>query len=107
MSVKWLVPPGESRPLTGALQSLMIATRSERGCVGCTLSTDMGARVAISYIEDWQTEEDLKRRLRSARFSALAELMEKTSEQPVVKFTVRGSTRGLEYADDVRSQNRF
>jgi len=104
MSVRWLVPPGESRPLSGALQSLMIATRSERGCVGCTLSTDMGTRVVISYIEDWQTEDDLKRQLRSERFRTLAELMEKTSEQPVVRFIVHGTTRGLEYAEDVRGQ---
>ncbi|HEX7137144.1 MAG TPA: hypothetical protein VF219_04840 [Vicinamibacterales bacterium] len=72
--------------------------------MGWTLSTDMGARVVICYIEDWQAEEDLQRQLRFDRFGVLAELMEKATEQPVVLFTLNGGTRGLEYADDVRGQ---
>ncbi|HEY7288650.1 MAG TPA: antibiotic biosynthesis monooxygenase [Vicinamibacterales bacterium] len=104
MTVRWAVPQGESRPITSALQGLMVTTRSEPGCAGCSLSTHMGAQALIDYVEEWQSEDDLKRELRSDRFTQLAELMERASEPPIVQFNLAGTTRGLEYAREVRER---
>ena len=81
----------------------MVSTRMEPGCVGCSLSTDMGSRVVIDYVEEWSAEEDLKRQLRSRRFSVLAELMEQSSGHPTVTFALPEATRGLDYAEEVRN----
>ena len=62
----------------------------------------MGTRVVIHYIEEWNSEDDLRRQLRSNRFATLAELMERASEQPRVAFDLPHGTRGLEYAEEVR-----
>lgn len=102
MLVTWSVPPGESRPIVSTLQGLMIATRAEPGCTGCSLATEMGTRVVIHYVEEWNSEDDLRRQLRSNRFATLAELMERASEQPRVQFALPHGTRGLEYAEEVR-----
>src|SRR5688572_9751718 len=102
MILKWSVPQGESRPIVSALQGLMIATRAEPGCVGCSLSTDVRKSVLIQYTEEWTTESDLIRQLRSDRFAALAELMEHSSEFPTVEFDLQGSTRGIDYAEEIR-----
>ena len=102
MILKWSVPHGESRPIVSALQGLMIATRAEPGCVGCSLSTDVRSKVLIHYTEEWNTESDLIRQLRSDRFAALAELMERASELPTVEFDLHGSTRGIDYAEEIR-----
>ena len=80
----------------------MIATRAEPGCTGCSLSTEMGARVVIHYVEEWNSEDDLRRQLRSNRFATLAELMERASEQPRVEFILPHAVRGLDYAEEVR-----
>jgi quinol monooxygenase YgiN len=82
----------------------MISTRAELGCVGCSLITDVHrhARVEIQYIEEWSSEDDLTRRLRSDRFAVLAELMEHASEFPSMEFALPGSTRGVEYAEEIR-----
>jgi hypothetical protein len=65
----------------------------------------MGPRVVVDYIEEWEDEERLKRQLRSARFAVLAELMEQASRHPTVTFLLPDSTRGLEYAHEVRSES--
>lgn len=85
-----------------ALQGIMLSTRIEAGCIGCALSTEVGLRVAISYVEEWSDEEHLDRQLRSPRFAVLAELMEQASEPPVVEFALHEIRRGLDYADEIR-----
>jgi len=104
MILKWSVPQGESRHIVSALQGLMLTTRAEPGCVGCSLSTDVHkhGKVEINYLEEWNSEEDLTRRLRSDKFTVLAELMEHASEFPTMEFTLPGATRGADYAEEIR-----
>ena len=80
----------------------MVASRGERGCLNCCLTTSMGERVIISYVEDWRTEDDLKRQLRSDRFTALAELLESASGRATIEFTLPDGNRGIDYAGQVR-----
>jgi quinol monooxygenase YgiN len=102
MSVKWLVPPAEAQSITNALQGLMIVTRAERGCTGCSVSSEIGPLVLIHYLETWASESDLKRQIRSRRFASLAELVERATDDPIVEFELPAGTRGLEYAQAVR-----
>jgi quinol monooxygenase YgiN len=105
MTLTWSVPPAESRPIAAALQVLMVAARAERGCLNCSMTTNMATQVTITYVEDWRTEDDLKRQVRSNRFTALAELLEQASGRPTVEFDVADATRGIEYAHQVRKSN--
>jgi len=104
MILKWSVPDGESRHIVSALQGLMLKTRTEPGCVGCSLSTNVQkpAKVEIHYTEEWNSEDDLARRLRSDTFAALAELMEHASEFPTMEFALPGEIRGVDYAEEIR-----
>ncbi len=102
MTVQWSVPPGEARHLTDTLHVLMQITRTEPGNAGCSVSTEMGAKVAIQYVEDWKTENDLRCHVQSDDFRNLAELMEYSTEFPVVRFFLPAGNRGLDYAEDVR-----
>ena len=102
MTVQWFVPSRESGSIVAALHALMVAVRTEPGCSSCHLTTDMGEPAGLSYTEEWMGEEDLKRQLRSERFSKLAELMERAMEQPKVEFALPCGVRGIEYAEAVR-----
>jgi quinol monooxygenase YgiN len=102
MTVQWFVPSPESGSIVAALHALMVAVRAEPGCSSCHLTTEMGERAGLSYTEEWKGEEDLKRQLRSERFSRLAELMERATEQPKIEFALPGGVRGIEYAEAVR-----
>ena len=103
MTLKWSVTAGEARSIAGALQTLMIETRMEPGCLGCSSSFEMDQRATVKYFEEWKSEEELQRQIRSERFAKLAELMEHSSERPFVEFVLPFGTRGLEYAETVRS----
>ena len=105
MTVQWFVLPCESASIVSALHALMVAARAEPGCLVCQLSTDVNQRVGLSYVEEWKEEKDLKRQLCSSGFARLAELLEHAAERPRVEFTLpSGVVRGLEYAEEVRSQ---
>jgi quinol monooxygenase YgiN len=85
-----------------ALQSIAADTRTTRGCVGCSVSTDIGTRGTIRYIEEWQTEDDLRRRLRSDTFSQLVTLIENAGQPPRIEFALDHETRGLDFVEEVR-----
>ncbi len=70
MSIKWLVPLGQTRALTMALHSVAEATRGTHGCVSCSVTTDIGNRGEVHYTEEWLTEDDLRERLRSDTFDS-------------------------------------
>ena len=106
MTVRWCVPPGEAQSIAAALHPLMMKTRSEPGCAGCSFSTEMGALVVIQYIETWTTESDLRRQVQSDRFANLAELIEHATEDPMIEFLLPEGSRGLEYAEEVRRSSK-
>lgn len=102
MVLEWRVAPGQAGPITAALNSVMLATRRTRGCLGCSLSTDMSDLVTLRYVEDWESEEGLRRQVQSERFGALVVLVESATETPHIEFVLPDGTRGLDYATEVR-----
>jgi quinol monooxygenase YgiN len=105
MTLRWQVASGEAASITTALQTLMVRTRAEPGCTGCSLSTDLGARSEVRYVAEWRTEVDLQRQIRSSDFARLAELMEHATSPPTIEFTLPAGSRGLDYAEQVRRQS--
>ena len=104
LCIRWSVAPRESASLTEALHRLMLTTRSGAGCLDCHLHTRINQRAALDYVEEWESEEALKRRLRSHEFTLLAELIERSTKPPQVEFTLPTGVRGLDYAEQVRME---
>jgi quinol monooxygenase YgiN len=104
MSLRWNVPLGESRCITDALHRVMAAARAQFGCIGCSVTTHVGRHVGVEYIEEWSSEADLIRELKSDRFTSLAALMESATEPPFVEFSLPHATRGLDYVEEVRGE---
>jgi hypothetical protein len=88
--------------LLEALRFLMAATRLEPGCQGCSAWADPDS--TVHYVEDWMTEADARRRVRSLRFTSLLGLLESAPEPPQVQFDFVSKTRGLDYVAEVRGQ---
>ena len=102
MTIEWYVPLGQTRPVTMALHSVAADTRTTRGCVGCSVSTDIGKRGAVRYVEEWQTEDDLRRRVMSDTFAQLVNLVEDAAQPPRIEFALDRETRGLDFVEEVR-----
>ena len=102
MTIEWFVPLGQTRPITMALHSVAAETRTARGCVGCSVSTDIGNRGTVRYVEEWLTEDDLRQRVRSDTFVHLVTLMEDATQPPRIEFALAHETRGLDFVEEVR-----
>jgi len=84
-----------------AFRFLMIGIRLEPGCAGCTVWVD--GESEVHYVEEWESELDMRRRVRSQRFTSLLGLIESAHEPPRVQFDFVSSTRGLDYVTQVRN----
>jgi quinol monooxygenase YgiN len=102
MTVEWFVPLGQARPITQALHTMMVDMRRSHGCIGCSLSTGIRDQGTVRYMEEWETEDDLRRRLEGSSFSNLAALIDDATEPPLVEFALPGGVRGLDYVEEAR-----
>ena len=88
--------------LLEAFHFLVVGTRLERGCLGCSTWIDPDA--TVHYVEEWATEDDMRARVRSDRFTSLLAVIESAREANV-HFDFVTQTRGLEYVAEVRNQS--
>ena len=86
--------------LIEAFRFLMVSTRLERGCLSCSVWSEPDA--SVHYVEEWQTEADMRRRVGSERFTSVLALVESVREAPSVQFDFITETRGLDYVEEIR-----
>jgi quinol monooxygenase YgiN len=86
--------------LVEAFRFLMVSTRLDHGCLGCSVWSEPDS--SVHYVEEWSTEEDIRRRVGSDRFTSVLALLEAVREPPRVQFDFVSSTRGLDYVAEVR-----
>ncbi len=89
-----------TQDLLEALRFLAVSVRLEPGCEGCSAWVDPDS--TVRYAEEWVTEADMRRRVRSASFTSLLAVVE-TAQQPQVQFDFVSTTRGLDYVEEVRN----
>ena len=95
--------PRNAADVTDALRYIALRTRHEPGCLDCSVSGS-GVGEAIKYIEEWASEAEMRQRVRSDKFTSLLSVVE-TANDPQVRFEFIGGTRGLEYVEEVRSED--
>lgn len=88
-----------AQELLDALRFLVVGTRLEPGCLASCAWTDPDW--TVRYIEEWATEADVHRRVRSDRFTALLSIVE-SAREPQVQFDFVTKSRGLDYVAQLR-----
>jgi quinol monooxygenase YgiN len=88
--------------LVQALRSLMARTRIDPACLTCTVWLELDS--TVRYVEEWATEEDMERRVRSDLFTWLLAVMEGAEEAPEIRFDFHAVSRGLDYVREIRQQ---
>jgi hypothetical protein len=78
----------------------MGGTLLEPGCLGCSAWADPDS--TVHYVEEWATERDVRRRVRSERFTSLLAVLEAANAPPHVQFDFVETTRGLDYVAEIR-----
>jgi hypothetical protein len=88
------------RDLLEALRFLGVSVQLEPGCLGCFAWVEPDW--TVRYVEEWQTESDMRRRVCSERFTSLLSVVE-SAEEPQVTFDFVTTTRGLDYVEEARA----
>ena len=86
--------------LVAAFRFLMVSTRLDQGCIACSVWSEPDS--SVHYVEEWSSEEDIRRRVGSDSFTSVLALLESVREPPHVQFDFVSSTRGLDYVAEVR-----
>jgi len=89
------------KDLLDGFRFLMVTTRLEPSCLGCSVWAEPDS--SVHYVEEWKTEEDIRRRVQSHRFTPVLGLIESVTEPPRVQFDFVSFTRGLDYIVEVRA----
>ena len=99
-----VVPPAERREETlRIVRSLLGPVSAATGCLNCGFYTDAQDENVLCYVEDWETEKDLQRHIRSDDYRKFLALIDLSSEPPDLKFHKVSQTFGIEYLSLVRS----
>ena len=105
LAVSLVAPVGGNQQLVHALRFLASPTRLEPGCLGCRVWTEESDESIVRYVEEWTTEEAMRLRVKSERFTSLLEVFESSREAPTVRFDFVRETRGLDYVAEVRGRD--
>ena len=105
MTVVLVASHPRGHQLVQALRLLTTRTRLEPACLTCTVWSDLES--TVRYVEEWATELDLQRRMQGDPFTSLLAVMERAEEPPEIRFDFYTLSRGLDYIEEVRQQQRL
>lgn len=89
--------------MLSVLRSVQGPTQAQPHCISCQVLEEDGYEQAILYIEQWESEEDLRRHLRSELYARLLAAAELSRVKPEFKFHYISETRGLELIEAART----
>jgi quinol monooxygenase YgiN len=88
--------------LVSSFRSLIESARLDSACIDCRVYADVADPNAITLLEEWATRSDMERRMRSAAYGQLMQLMELSSRPPETLFHAIAETNGLEAIERIR-----
>ena len=62
--------PGSESALRAVLESFVVPTRQEKGCLRYDLHVDLDDPTKLTFIEEWESREDLEKHGRSEHIAA-------------------------------------
>ena len=102
-SLRIVAPPERRDEIVQTFRSLVEPTEVKRGCLGCRFYQDVADKNALTYVEQWRTQEDCERHLRSEQYRKLLALIDLSTSPPELRFHTISETSGIEYLATVRT----
>lgn len=84
------------------LRSLIEPTRVETGCISCGLYKDLHDPGILIWVEDWDTQDDLERHLRSPQYTKVLAALDMSDAQPELRFDTVVETKGMQLIAEAR-----
>ena len=84
------------------IRPLLGPTRVRAGCMSCHLYRDVEDPDVLTLVEEWQSQEDLDRHIRSDDYRRILAWIELSRRSPEVRFIGVSKVAGLELVEAVR-----
>ena len=84
------------------LRSLIGPTRVETGCISCRLYQEVNDPNSLTWVEEWNTREELSSHLRSSQYRKILAALDMSDAQPEVRFDTVTETKGMHLIAEAR-----
>lgn len=101
VTLKMNVRPERRSDLLETMRGMLEPVRVERGCLSYCLYEDVEDRNTFILVEEWKTQDDLERHIRTDSQRRILALMDLLSKQPDLQFNTVSHTSGMELIEDV------
>jgi len=88
--------PKKRPEMLQALHSLLGPMSVQPGCLRCRLYQDADDEDVLTWIEEWESREQMDRHVRSPEYRTLLSVMDLSAVQPEVRFNTVVETAGME-----------
>lgn len=87
-------------------RSLIEPTRVEAGCISCRLYHEENHPDVITWIEEWQSQSDLRRHLRSPLYKKILAAVDMADVRPDIRFDTVVETEGMRLIEEALGTNQ-
>lgn len=96
LTICMTVAPRNRAAVLNVIRPMLGPTIVEKGCAGCHLNADLEDESILTFWEEWDTQGDLDRHVRTNTFRGLLSALDLASEAPEVRIYTVTEIRGLE-----------
>lgn len=88
------------------LRSLIGPTGVETGCISCHLYQEVNDSNALTWVEQWSTQDDLECHLRSPQYKRILAALDMSDVEPEIHFDTVIETKGMQLIEEARGVNK-
>lgn len=89
------VPPERWDETIRTVRSFLGPTRVQPGCISCRFYQDTEELNVLTLVEEWESQEDLDRHIRSDEYRKILAVMDLADEPPQIRFHTVSDTGGI------------
>ena len=93
----------QRRHLLSLLRAIQGPIKVQPHCTSCQVYEEDGYDEAVLYLEQWDSEPEFHRHVRSDRYRQVLEAVELSRRAPEIRFHQVSSTRGIDLLEELRS----
>lgn len=75
---------------------------AEPGCLACCIYEEHDEEQGLLYVEQWRSQAELERHIKSSNYAKILEALELSSSLPEISFYESKETQGLELIERIR-----
>ncbi len=102
-SFRIVAPENKRDEILNVLMCLKGPTEVSRGCRACRILQDVEGNHVLTYLVQWDTQDEIEEHLRSERFRRLLPYIDMSLEPPEVTFSTIVKIQGIEFLINVLS----